>query len=142
MKLRIARSARERSWNRSANTANRPRATSIRKLRAKKKMSVPLKPQQNTTPLSTNMSKVVSTTRKTTEKTLCSPMQKTLRKKLHRGTKANRCSQIRQRGITTMMKMMTEPVPRTKITTIMAAALVEVTVIPAPKEGPWNFWGS
>ena len=45
-------------------------------MRAKKKMLVPLKPQQNTNSPSTNRRKVVSMTRKTIEKTPYSRMQK------------------------------------------------------------------
>ena len=49
----------------------------------RKKMSVPLNPEQNTTPLLTNTRKVVSTTRNTTAKTLGSRIKKTPRKNLH-----------------------------------------------------------
>ena len=62
---------------------NRPRETRMRKLRAKKKISVPLKPQQKTNPPTSNMRKIVSATRKMTANTPCSHVQKIPRKKLH-----------------------------------------------------------
>ena len=80
IKLWIARRARERLQNGSADPSYFPRAMRTRKLRAKKNMPVPLNPQQKTTPLSTNMIKAVSTTVKTTAKTPCYLMQKTQRK--------------------------------------------------------------
>ena len=62
MQLWIARSARETLQTGLANPANFPRSTRKRKLKAKKKMSVLLKPQQNTTLPPTNTRKVVSMT--------------------------------------------------------------------------------
>ena len=115
------------------------RETRTRKLRTKKKMLVTLKHQHKTTSPSTNTRKVVSTTGKTTANTLGSRMQKTLRKKLHRGTKANH-RRILRRGLMTTMMIMMEMVPRT--TTTMATTTAEVTVIPAPEEAPRNVWGS
>ena len=76
MQLWIARSARETSQTGLADPANLPRATRTRKLRARKKMSVPLKPQQKTNHPSTNTRKVVSTTGKTNAKTPGSRMKK------------------------------------------------------------------
>ena len=136
MKLQIARSARETSRNGSADPTNRPRATRMRKLREKKNISVTIKPQQKKTPPSENMIKVVSTPGKTTVKTPYSLIPKTLRKKLHHGTKTNHRSQTRRRGLTTIMKMMTELVPRT--TTATATATAEVKGIPAPEEALRN----
>ena len=71
-------------------------------------------------------------------------MRKTPRKKLHRGTKANRRRRIR-RILTTTMVMMTRPVLKTTPDTEKATAPTpetsEVTV-PAPEEDPWNGYGS
>ena len=136
MKLWIAISARETSQNEPADPANRPRATRRRELRAKKKMSVSLNPQQKTTPPLMKNIKIVSTTRKTTAKIPCSPIPKTLRKNIHRGTKANSCHRICWRGLTTTIKLMTEPVPRTTTAaaTELAPATTEVTGISAPEE--------
>ena len=116
----------------------------------KKKMLVPLKPQQKRTPPSTNMRKVVSLTGKTAAKTLGSRMKKTPRKKLHRGTKANYRRQI-CRILTTTMTMMTRPVPKTTpatsmamdptLATALAPETAEVTE-PAPEEALWNGCGS
>ena len=145
MQFRIARSARETSRTGSANPANLPREIRTRKLRTTNKMSVPLKPQQNTTPPSTNTRKIVSTTRKKTVKTPGSWIQKTPRMKLHRGTKANRCCRICQRDMTTMMMMMmTESLPKTTTAMKMATAPVaaELTRVPAPEEAPQNGWDS
>ena len=110
-------------------------------------MPVPLKPQHSTTRPLNNTRKVVSTTGKTTSKRPGSRMKKTPRKKLHRGTKANRRHQILQILTTTMM-MMTKPVPRTTPATSTAKALVVVTAaapltgIPTPEETPRNECGS
>ena len=139
MQIWIAISARETSRTGSAKPANRPQATRRRNIRAKKKMLVTLKPKQRTTPPLKNTKKVVSTTRNTTAKTPCYWMWKTLRKKLHRGTKANCYSRIGRRGLTTTMMMITEPVPRT--TTDTETAKAEVTGIPALEEAPRNGWG-
>ena len=139
MQLWIARSARETSQTGLADPANLPRATRTRKLRARKKMSVPLKPQQKTNHPSINTRKVVSTTGKTNAKTPGSRMKKTPRKKLHWDTKANRCRRIR-RILTTTIMMTTEPVPSTKPATAMATE--EVTVTPAPEEALRNGCGS
>ena len=114
MQLWIARSAREISLTVLADPANLPRATRTRQMRLKKKMLVPLKPQQKKTNPSTNMRKVASKTGKTTAKTPGSRMKKIPRKKLHQGTKANRRRWIRQIPTTTMM-ILTEPVPRTTL---------------------------
>ena len=76
----------------------------------------------------------VKTTVATTAKTPYSTMPKTTGKKLHRGTKANRCRQNHRRFQTTKMKMTTEPVPRTS----MATVTEEVILIPVPEEGPRN----
>ena len=106
----------------------------------KKKIAMPLKLQHKTTNPSTNTKNVVSTTRKTTAKTPCSPMQKTLRNKLHRCTKPNRRCLIRQRGLTTTMKMKTKLVLRTTTAaeTATMTAMKEVTGILAPEEAPRN----
>ena len=77
--LCIARSARETSRNGSADPANLPRKIRMRKLRAKNKILVPLKPQQKTTTPSTNTRTVMSYTGKTNAKTPVS------RNKKHRG---------------------------------------------------------
>ena len=74
--LWIARSARETSRPGLDDPANLTRETRTRKLRSKKKMLVPLKPQHKTTPPSKNTGKVVSSTGKTTAKTPCSRKQK------------------------------------------------------------------
>ena len=144
MWLWIEISARDTSRTGSADPANSPQSMRTRTLRSKKKMSVPLNPQHKTTPPSTNTRKVVTTTKKTTENTPCSPMQKPPRKKLHRGTKANWRRWIRLRGLTTAMKMMTKPVPRTTTSTETETetATAEVTDIPAPEEATQNGWGS
>ena len=67
--------------------------------------------------------------RKTNAKTLGSRMKKTLRKKLHRGAKANCPRRVRRRGLRTMMMMMMEPVKRTTPATAPATATAEVAVI-------------
>ena len=67
--------------------------------------------------------------------------EKNPRKKLHRGTKANRRRRIR-RILTTKMMMMTEPVPRTTPDTATTTATSEVIGIPAPEEAPRNRCGS
>ena len=113
-----------------------------RKLRAKKKILVTLKTQQNKTPPSTNTRKVDITTMKTTVKTPSSRMQKTPRKKLHRGTKENRCRRIRRRGLTTAMVMMTEQGPRTTTATATATLTADVTGMPSQEEVSLNGWGS
>ena len=66
--LRIARSAREMSQTGSANPTNLPRETRTRKMRSKKKILVPLKPQQETTPPSKNTRKDMSLDGKKTAK--------------------------------------------------------------------------
>ena len=76
MQIQIARSVRETSRIVSSNPANLSQATRTRKLRAKKKMSVPLMPQQKTSIPSIVTKKVVSTIRKTAAKTPVSRMQK------------------------------------------------------------------
>ena len=136
IQLWIARSARETLWNGSADPANCPRATRTRELRAKKKMLVPLNPQYKTTTPSTNTRKIVSTTRKTTTKTLCSTMPNKMRKKIHRGTKANFRRRNCRRVQTTNIRMTTQPVPKTSKE--LATAREYLAVIPAPEEGPRN----
>ena len=84
--------------------------------------------------------KVVSITRKTTAKTPRSMMTKTPRKNLHWGTKENSHHHIWLRSLTAMMKMTTEPVPRT--TTARATATSKVKGIPAPDDDPHNGKGS
>ena len=76
MKLWIVRSAKEELWNWLVKPKNCPRATITRKLGAKKKISVTLKPQQKTTPPSTNTKKIVSTNGMTTAKTVFSGAEK------------------------------------------------------------------
>ena len=136
MQFWIAKIARDNLRTGSADTTNLPRATRTRKLRSKKKMSVTLQPQQKTTPPSSNTRKVVSKTGKTTAKTPCSWIQKTLRKKLHQDTKANRRCQIRRRGLMKKMMTMREPMPRT------TTATLEATRIPAMEESRRNGWCS
>ena len=73
--------------------------------------------------------------------------EKTPRKKLHRGTKANCRRRIRRihrifRILTTTMMMMTEPVPRKIPATATATAPAEVTGIMVPEEAPCNGCGS
>ena len=105
-----------------------PSKNEYEEAKGKKKISVPLNPQQRTTTPLTKMMKFVSTTKKTTVKTPLSPMSKKPRNNLCWGIKANRRHQIRRRGLTTTMKIMTEPVTRTTT----ATATAEVTGIPAP----------
>ena len=103
---------------------------------------------QKTTPPAKKMMKLVRVNGKTTEstnsKTLWSKMSKTIRKKIHRGTKANRRCQNSWRVQTTKMKRTTEPVPSTSMATetATATATAEVTVIPALEEGLQNGWTS
>ena len=113
-------------------------------MKAKRKMAVTLYPQHKTATPTTKTMKVVRKTSKTMvymiAKTPFSTMTKTTRKKLHRGTKANRRRQIRRRILTKKINMTTEPVLRKSTVTAPATEPVtaEVIGILAPEEDIQN----